>query len=522
MSMLHDPDVGEIRTQRDDGPAPPARSDVEPIVIRLCDDVIDRMHGHARVREAFGAALGIGIGETTADGRFRLERTSCIGMSDQAPAALIGGVVVTRLTPDRAREIVSDLREHDDLRRLTRICGRGNNAHELVHSMVRNHIQTEGIVLLSPVSRGEGLRRALDLDPDEVAREITASGLRGRGGAGFPCGAKWAYARAAARPGTVVVATMDEEGPGTFKDRVLLTEFPDRIFAGMTIAGYAIGATEGILCLREEYAYLRPLLEHVLEKRRRDGLLGPDVMERHRLAFDVTIRTERLPAPGHAPCLDVPLCANNVETLCCATKILEDGAASFLRYGTAESPGTKLLSISGDCRKPGTFEVPFGLTVEAVLDLCGGENAIAVQVGGPAGRMVGPQGYAARIAYEDLPTGGSIMVFGPGRNLLAVVHALLAWFEEQGCETCTACRAGTGMLREGLERIMAGRMEPSDMERLLRLARTMRSTSRCWLGRTAPGPLLSSYEALPALYAHRTTPISRRLRREAEAESGNA
>jgi [NiFe] hydrogenase diaphorase moiety large subunit len=498
------------------------------VVIRLCDDVIDRMHGYARVRDAFCEELGIELGQTTPDGNITLERTACIGMSDQAPAALVNDVVVTRLNSDRAKEIVRELREHMDPARLVRTYGRGNNSHPLVRSMVRNHIQTDGLVLLSPVNRGEALRKALSLSPREVIREVKTARLRGRGGAGFPCGMKWEFTRAAERDDKIVICNADEGEPGTFKDRVLLTEFPDRVFAGMTIAGYAIGADDGILYLRAEYAYLKPFLEDVLERRRREGLLGVDVFGMGKGDFDIRIQMgagayvcgeetalisscegtrgdpkNRPPFPAQHGYLGRPTSVNNVETLCCVTKILEEGAAAFNQYGTQQSSGTKLLSISGDCRRPGVFEVPFGTTLTEVLEMCDGEDAIAVQVGGPSGRMVGPDRFAGQICFDDLATGGSIMVFGQGRNLLAIVHAFLEFFEEESCGYCTPCRVGNVLLRKGLERVMAGRAGPEDVEQFQDLGRTMKAMSRCGLGQTSPNPVLSTMESFPDLYRSR-------------------
>ncbi len=498
------------------------------VVIRLCDDVIDRMHGYARIRDAFCEELGIQLGETTPDGNITLERTACIGMSDQAPAALVNDVVVTRMNSDRVREIVRELREHMDPRQLVRTYGRGNNSHELVRSMVRNHIQTDGMVVLSPVNRGEALRKALSISPQEVIREVKTARLRGRGGAGFPCGMKWEFTRAAERDDKIVICNADEGEPGTFKDRVLLTEFPDRVFAGMTIAGYAIGADDGILYLRAEYTYLKAFLEDVLERRRRDGLLGKDVWGMGKGHFDIRIQMgagayvcgeetalisscegtrgdpkNRPPFPAQHGYLGRPTSVNNVETLCCVTKILEEGAAAFNQHGTQQSSGTKLLSISGDCRSPGVFEVPFGTTLKEVLGLCDGEDAIAVQVGGPSGRMVGPERFDGQICFDDLSTGGSIMVFGPGRDLLSVVHAFLGFFEEESCGYCTPCRVGNVLLREGIERVMAGRADPEDLEQFQALGKAMKAMSRCGLGQTSPNPVLTTLESFPGLYESR-------------------
>jgi len=235
------------------------------VVIRLCNDIIDEMFGAEKVGRAFAEELGIQFGETTPDGKLSLEHTPCIGMSDQAPAALIDDVVVSYLSSDRAREIVRLLRETGDPRRLVRRLGDGNNAHPLVRSMVHNNIRREGPVVLAPLLPGQALRNALAMSPVEVINDIKTSRLRGRGGAGFPTGMKWEFTRAANGNDKCVVCNADEGEPGTFKDRVILTEHPDLVFEGMAIAGYAIGAELGIVYLRAEYAYLRAFLESVLQ-----------------------------------------------------------------------------------------------------------------------------------------------------------------------------------------------------------------------------------------------------------------
>ncbi|MEZ6318188.1 MAG: NADH-ubiquinone oxidoreductase-F iron-sulfur binding region domain-containing protein [Phycisphaerales bacterium] len=323
----------------------------------------------------------------------------------------------------------------------------------------------------------------------------------------------------------VVICNADEGEPGTFKDRVLLTEYPDRVFAGMTIAGYAVGAHEGILYLRGEYAYLVPFLQDVLEKRRADGLLGEDVGGRGRFAFDIRIQVgagayvcgeetalisscegregtpkTRPPFPVQKGYMGVPTVVNNVETLACVTKILEVGAASFCEHGTAQSTGTKLLSIAGDCSRPGVYEVPLGITLGAVMELCGGQTAAAVQVGGPSGQLVGPEAFARKICFDDLSTGGALMVFGPQRDILSIVSAFMEFFAEESCGYCAPCRIGTVLMKERIDRIRAGRGEPNDLVELEELCKTVKTMSRCGLGQTAPNPILTSLANFQATY----------------------
>ena len=249
-----------------------------------------------------------------------------------------------------------------------------------------------------------GLRAALALAPETVIETITASKLRGRGGAGFPTGMKWRLSRKAIGDEHYVVCNADEGEPGTFKDRVLLTEFPDLVFEGMTIAGYALGARHGLVYLRGEYAYLRDTLQDVLRRRRDAGLLGDAIAGQAGFDFDIRIQLgagayicgeesslleslegkrgaprDRPPFPTERGYLHQPTAVDNVETFVCAARILEHGAAWFTAEGTAESTGTKLMSVSGDCARPGVYEVPFGITVNALLDLVGAVDAGFVQ-----------------------------------------------------------------------------------------------------------------------------------------------
>ncbi|MBT8217587.1 MAG: NAD(P)H-dependent oxidoreductase subunit E, partial [Acidimicrobiia bacterium] len=369
------------------------------IVIRLCDDVVDRLKGADRVARSLEEELGIRFGETTADGRFSLEFVSCIGMSDQAPAAMVNDLVVPRLGPDSVRQGVRLLKENgnrvDIKKLLIRDYGDGNNAHDLVRSPVRNNLRRPGPVIFGTKAPGAALERALAMSPVEVIREIKTARLRGRGGAGFPTGMKWEYTRAAGGDDRTLICNADEGEPGTFKDRVILTERPDLVFEGMTVAGYAIGASRGILYLRQEYAYLRRFLESVLEERRRRGWLGENVCGRNCFAFDIRIQMgagayicgeetalissmeglrgepkTRPPFPAQRGYLGTPTSVNNVETLCCAARILEMGSGWFSSIGTSGTTGTKLLSVSGDVRRPGIYEVPFGIRLREVLDEC--------------------------------------------------------------------------------------------------------------------------------------------------------
>jgi len=488
--------------------------------IRLSDCVVDQMHGMEAVAKAFEKELGIAFGETTPDGMISLKYTSCTGMCDQAPGGLINGMVVTGLKPKDVPAIVAAIKKEG---------GRVSKSELFPNAEVQPNLRQGGAVIMAPFENGTAVRKALSMSPEDVIEEVNKSKLRGRGGAGFPTGMKWSFCRKA--KGThYLVCNADEGEPGTFKDRLILTEQADLLLEGMTIAGYAIGATEGLLYLRAEYSYLWPHLEQVLARRRRNGLLGQSVCGREGFNFDIRIQLgagayvcgeesslieslegkrgaprDRPPYPVQKGYMDQPTAVNNVETLCAAARVLEKGGEWFAKIGSQESTGTKLLSVSGDCKHPGVYEVDYGITVDDLLDLVGGEDAQAVQVGGPSGQCLAPKDYGRKISFEDMPTGGSIIVFGPKRDLLEQVLIFTEFFAEESCGWCVPCRVGTTLLKMKLQKILDGRGTASDLEELKKLGNTVKTMSRCGLGQTAANPILTTLQNFPALYKQRIT-----------------
>ncbi len=502
-------------------------------VIRLCNDIIDRMHGAERVGRALRQELGIDFGQTTADGMFTLEHTPCIGMSDQAPAALINDRVITSLSGDGARELVADLRKTGNLEHLNLTLGDGNNSHPLVRSMVRNNLRERGPVVFAPLARGAALRKALAESPAEVIKSIKVSRLRGRGGAGFPTGMKWEFARAAAGEKKTIVCNADEGEPGTFKDRVILTEAADLVFEGMTIAGYGVGAAEGIVYLRGEYVYLLPFLEKILDERREVGLLGRSIQGKQGFDFDIRIQMgagayicgeetallsscegkrgdpkNRPPFPAQSGYLGRPTVINNVETFCCVARILENGPGWFSSIGTNDSTGTKLYSVSGDCDRPGIYELPFGVKVNELLSMVGAHETAAVQVGGASGQMIAPGDFGRSLRFDDLATGGAIMVFDHRRDVLRVAEAFMEFFCEESCGYCTPCRVGNRLLHERLGKVIGGQASPEDLAYLQGLAETIKATSRCGLGQTSPQPVLTTLRSFRSEYERRVKPAA--------------
>ena len=364
-----------------------------------------------------------------------------------------------------------------------------------------------------------GLRAALAMSRADIIGEVSASNLKGRGGAGFPTGTKWNLA-AAAQVGDggakYVVCNADEGEPGTFKDRVLLLDYADLVFEGMTIAARAIGATRGILYLRGEYVYMRPHLEGVLARRRTDGQLGADILGTAGFTFDIEIRMgagayvcgeetaliesleghrgeprNRPPFPVNTGFLGQPTVVNNVETLAAVSAILARGAAWFKAMGTDRSAGFKLFSVSGDCAEPGVYEFPLGITIADMLDKVGGAGAKAVQIGGASGTCVPASAFGRRIAFEDVATGGSIIVFGPGRDMLHVAKNFMEFFVEESCGQCTPCRAGNAKLLEGIEMLERGACSSAYLQELLALCETMQLASKCGLGQSSPNAFVS-------------------------------
>ncbi|OQW95372.1 MAG: NADH:ubiquinone oxidoreductase, partial [Verrucomicrobia bacterium A1] len=261
---------------------------------------------------------------------------------------------------------------------------------------------------------------------------------------------------------------------------------------------------------------LRPLLDHILQVRRDAGLLGREICGKRGFDFDIRIQLgagayvcgeetslissceglrgdpkNRPPFPAQKGYLGCPTSVNNVETYCCVARILDRGPGWFNEIGSKGSPGTKLFSVSGDCASPGVYEYPFGVKLTDLLRDVGAEDAAAVQVGGPSGHLVGPADYNRSLEYDDLATGGSIVIFNKDRDVVHVVRKFIEFFVEESCGYCTPCRVGNALLLQKIEDLLHGRGAPADLAYLEQLAKTVKVTSRCGLGQTSPNPVLS-------------------------------
>ncbi len=493
--------------------------------VYLNNSSVSVMKGFSAIRAAFEKETGCSFGSVTSDGTIGLFTTSCIGMNDQEPAAIINDVIFTSLTPEKVKNIVAGMKAGKNAAELAGAQADGQNGPQRVMAGVNNNIRKKGLVLFASYTPGSAVKKAASMKPEEIIEEMKIANLRGRGGAGFPTGMKWEFTRNSDGEQRYIVCNADEGEPGTFKDRVILTELPEMLFEGMAIGGRAIGAEEGVLYLRAEYMYLKEHLEKVLESMRKANQLGSNIAGEKGFNFDIMIRMgagayvcgeesallesaegkrgqprNRPPFPAQKGFMGMPTSVNNVETYCCAARIAIEGGKWFASMGTLQSKGTKLLSVSGDCKLPGIYEVEFGTTLKTLLEECGALDAVAVQVGGPSGSCVGKKDFGRRICFDDLPTGGSIIIMGPKTDILQTVHNFMEFFIEESCGWCVPCRAGNRILTERLEKIMKGKASASDLEELESWCTIVKSMSRCGLGQTSPNPILSTIRNFPELY----------------------
>ncbi len=374
-------------------------------------------------------------------------------------------------------------------------------------------------VLSRPIEKESGLKRALEMKRLDILGEMRESGLRGRGGAGFPTGAKWNFAALAQDSEKLVICNADEGEPGTFKDRVLLSEQCDLVIEGMTIAARAIGAAQGVIYLRGEYEYLRRHIEIVIQARRDAGLLGAKILGTENFSFDVRLHMgagayvcgeetaliesmdghrgeprNRPPFPVNTGYMGHPTVVNNVETYALAARVLAMGAETFSAIGPSSSTGTKLFSVSGDCTQPGVYELPLGISIEELLEEVGGSGAKAVQVGGASGVCLPRSQFKRKLAFNDISTGGSVIVFGQERDMLKVALNFMEFFEEESCGQCSPCRIGNRVLLEGIHSLDAGTCTLAHLEDLKALGETMQQASKCGLGQSSPNAFLSIVE----------------------------
>ncbi len=366
----------------------------------------------------------------------------------------------------------------------------------------------------------KGLEKALGLSPEEVIGEVKASGLRGRGGAGFPCGAKWELCRTSPGENKYMICNADEGEVGTFKDREILQKTPFALLEGMAVCAYAIGAKKAYIYLRAEYRYLLKGLQKAIEECEERGHLKDLEIEIREGAGAYICGEEsalmnsiegkrgesrfRPPFPPTSGLFESPTIINNVETLANVPLILEKGSAWYQSLGTEQSKGTKLFCVSGDVERPGVYEMELGCSLrEVVIDLAGAKDIRWVQVGGSTGAIVPGEMLDATLSYETVLGSGSVMVFNHSRDVIDFVYRTMEFLNEESCGKCAPCREGTEVMVEILGRLANGEGVAGDLESLEELSKTMKLSSLCGLGQTAPVPVLDTLNYFRKEYENR-------------------
>ncbi|MEZ5536776.1 MAG: NAD(P)H-dependent oxidoreductase subunit E [Thiolinea sp.] len=482
--------------------------------ILVSDSITDHMLGSRALLQQLCAQLGVEPGVPRADGRVCVQTTSCTGMCDQGPALLVNDQVITRLDAERIRHIAELIEQQIPLA--------GWDSDFFV---VEDNIRRSDLLLEMGLTKGAAIRSWQQQGSEAILAQLDQSGLRGRGGAGFKTSLKWKFCRQAEDQQRYVVCNADEGEPGTFKDRVLLNSYADEVIEGMTLCGAVIGADKGFIYLRGEYFYLLEKLEAKLQQRREQGLLGNNILGIDGLNFDLEIHLgagayicgeesalieslegkrgiprNRPPFPVTNGYLNKPTVVNNVETFMAAAGIAVHGGDWFRVAGTADSGGTKLHSISGNCARPGIYEYPLGTPIRQMLADCGAENTQAVQVAGAAGETLFADEFDRSISFEDVASGGSLMVFNQQRNMLDMVQNFAHFFVHESCGFCTPCRVGGSLLSDLLDKLQKGHASDYDLQEMQQLAGLMQQASHCGLGSTAPNAFLHTLSKAPQLY----------------------
>ncbi len=511
--------------------------------ILFSDNITDRMLGNQALLERLCTSLWVEPGKVSEDGLVSVGSTSCTGLCDQGPAMLVNNQAIGRLTAERIDQIAELVRSETPLA-----------DWPADFFLIEDNIQRADILLSSNIKPGDALRAAKALMPDEglmssnmrswreglptglggpaaVLDEIKRANLRGRGGAGFTTALKWEACRNAplkAGHQRIVVCNADEGEPGTFKDRVLLTQQADLVIEGMTVAAYAVGATQGFIYLRGEYRYLLDRLNAVLARRRTENLLGANIIGMPGGNFDIEIHLgagayicgeesalieslegkrgtprNRPPFPVTNGYLDQPTIVNNVETFAAAALIALHGGDWYAAMGTKHSAGTKILSVSGDCARPGIYEYPFGVSVRQVLEDCGASDTQAVQVSGPSGVCIAPAEFDRTIGFEDIPTAGAFTIFDQRRDMFEVARNYVHFFQHESCGFCTPCRVGTSLLKNLMDKLHKGCGSPYDFAEIEKLNQLLQSMSHCGLGHTACNPVLDTIARFRPAYDKR-------------------
>jgi NADH-quinone oxidoreductase subunit F len=498
-----------------------------PRVVHVCDDVACRCAGSEELIAQLGPE-GSDVG-----GAMWL-RSPCLGQCDRAPAAMLTEAGEAPVE----RELTAV--DADGLRAIL-----GGATPPPPPSTTPPQAGDRGLQLLGRIGsvdpeslddyRAHGgydaLRRALELGPEGVIREVIDSNIVGRGGAAFPMGRKWdAVARQPRRP-HYLICNADESEPGTFKDRVLMEGDPFAVIEAMTIAAYATGCERGYIYVRGEYPLAQHRLENAIAQAHERRFLGQDVLG-HGFAFDIQIRKgagayicgeetaifgsiegyrgeprNKPPFPVVEGLFRQPTVVNNVETLVNVLAIVREGGPAFAAVGTEKSTGPKLFCVSGAVARPGTYEVPFGTTLRELLELAGGVpgNLRTVLLGGAAGMFVTPDDLDLRLTFEDARElgvtlgSGVALAIDDSVDLGRLLMVIAAFFRDESCGQCVPCRVGTVRQEEALARLLSGRTRGSVQDELALIAEigeAMRDSSICGLGQTASSAIESAIAKL--------------------------
>lgn len=478
--------------------------------IYLNNSIVADHKGFNRIKDTLERETGATFGSTDRTGTFGLFLTPCIGLSDQEPSALINFQPFTNLNAIKIKDLISNLKRSIDVESLC----------DWPADNIR-YAPPGGTVFFRDFIPGTVLKKAAKMGTDGVIEELKNAELSGRGGAYYPTWKKWVAAKNQPANPRYVVCNADEGEPGTFKDRVLMNTKPETLIEGMLLCGYTIGANFGIIYLRGEYRWLKPKLDNAIEAYRKAGLLGKISGGIQGFDFDIRVQMgagsyvcgeetallESLEGKRGEPrtkwffpvekgYLQKPTVINNVETFCAATRIIEMGSEAWSQLGIPGSPGVKLLSVSGDCRLPGIYEIEWGMTVAELLELCEAEDPFYIQISGPSGECISIKDKYRRIsmldllARKDIRSGGSIMIFNKQRDLVKVLLNFSEFFKTESCGICTPCRAGNFIIQRKLERLDNGLANPQDLEDLKNWGMIMKNTSRCGLGKTATNSLI--------------------------------
>lgn len=500
------------------------RNPVGKHTIYLNNSIVSEIKGFERVKIAFERETGARFGTVDPSGTFGLFTTPCIGLSDQEPAALIDFYPFVNLDEKRVKEILQQLRQGKSA---AAIC-------DAPQDHIRYLPENKGSILFAPYTPGEALSLLESLRPEGVLSLIREAGIRGRGGAFFQTWRKWESCQKQPASPKFIICNADEGEPGTFKDRVLLNSQTGSVLEGMIIAGYTVGAQYGIIYLRGEYRWLEKKIQQTIDAFQAQGLLGKNAGRIKGFNFDIRIEMgagayvcgeetallESLEGKRGEPrtkwffpvekgYLQLPTVVNNVETFSTIARLLPLGIAEYSKWGVPGAFGTKLISISGDCKLPGIYEIEWGMSVGALLDACQAEDPYLVQVSGPSGNALSMAEKHRRISMpgagieDGITCGGAFMVFSKERDLLRILLNFAAFFKHESCGVCTPCRAGNFIIQRKLEHLSQGTGDLDDLQDLKKWALIMEAGSRCGLGKTAGNALLDTLDKFEDYFAAR-------------------